>query len=199
MQTRESRPGRRAQVALAVVAGVALLVTGRVVLRRPVGEPPLLVVSPAPQEVVVHVSGEVLVPGVYRLPSGARWSDAVGAARGPSFLADLNAVNLAQPLRDGDRVFIPRVPEPVLSLGAEETGIRPASGRPPAAPRLALDVNTAAAADLEALPGIGPVLAGRIVEHRRTHGRFERLEDLLEVEGVGPRLLERLRPLLRVR
>ena len=193
------RPGRREQVALAVVAGLALLVAGRLALRRPSGEVPLLLVSPTPQAILVHVAGEVLVPGVYRLPAGARWSDAVRAARGPTFLADLNAVNLAQTLRDGDRVFIPRQPEPVLSLGAEENGTPAGSGRRPALPRAALDVNTATAADLESLPGIGPVLAGRIVEHRRTHGRFERLEDLLEVEGVGPRLLERLRPLLRVR
>src|SRR3989304_3782529 len=144
-------------------------------------------------------AGGVLVPGVYRLPAGARWSDAVRAARGPTFLADLNAVNLAQTLRDGDRVFIPRQPEPVLSSGAEESESPAGSGRRPALPGTALDVNTATAADLDALPGLGPGLAGRIVEHRRTHGRFERLEDLLEVEGVGPRVLERLRPLLRVR
>lgn len=199
MDTGEPRPGRREQVALAIVAGVALLVAGRLALRRPSGEVPLLLVSPTPQAVLVHVAGEVLVPGVYRLPAGARWSDAVRAARGPTFLADLSAVNLAQTLRDGDRVFIPRMPEPVLSLEAEEPGAPAASGRQPAPRRAPLDVNTATAADLEALPGIGPVLAGRIVEHRRTHGRFARLEDLLEVEGVGPKLLERLRPLLRVR
>ncbi len=199
METGGPHPGRREQVTLAVVAGVALLVAGRLALRRPSGEVPLLLVSPTPQAILVHVAGEVLVPGVYRLPAGARWSDAVRAARGPTFLADLNAVNLAQTLRDGDRVFVPRQPEPVLSLGAEENEAPAGSGRRPALPRAALDVNTATAADLEALPGIGPVLAGRIVEHRRTHGRFEGLEDLLEVEGVGPRLLERLRPLLRVR
>jgi len=199
VETSGPRPGRREQVALAVVAGVALLVAGRLALRRPSGEVPLLLVSPTPQAILVHVAGEVLVPGVYRLPAGARWSTAVRAARGPTFLADLNAVNLAQTLRDGDRVFIPRQPEPVLSSGAEEIEAPAGSGRRPALPRAALDVNTATAADLEALPGIGPVLAGRIVEHRRTHGRFERLEDLLEVEGVGPRVLERLRPLLRVR
>src|SRR3989337_2219531 len=112
MKTGGPRAGRREQVALAVVAGVALLVAGRLALRRPSGEIPLLLVSPTPQAFLVHVAGEVLVPGVYRLPAGARWSDAVRAARGPTFLADLNAVNLAQTLRDGDRVFIPRQPEP---------------------------------------------------------------------------------------
>ncbi len=190
--------GRREQVALALVAGVALLVIGRQALRRPGGEVPLLLASPPPQAVVVHVAGEVLMPGIYRLPPGSRWSDAVHAAHGATYLADLQAVNLAQVLRDGERVFIPRLPDPVLPQdGAEQAG--EGSGTRPAARQSSADLNTATAADLEALPGIGPVLAGRIVEYRRVHGRFQRLEDLLDVDGVGPRLLERLRPVLRVR
>lgn len=209
---------RQAQVALAVVAGLAVLLVGWTMMRRPADGIPLLVASPTPQEVFVHVAGEVLVPGVYRLGAGARWADAVQAARGATYLADLDAVNLAQPLRDGDRVYVPRVPDPVF-MGAEPE-VEGAAGAParkdatgPArrnplgasAPRAApgapapLDVNTASAADLEALPGIGPVLAGRIVEFREMHGRFQRVEDLLEVQGIGLRLLERLRPLVWAR
>src|SRR3989337_987235 len=90
VETGGPRPGRREQVTLAVVAGVALLVAGRLALRRPSGEVPLLLVSPTPQAILVHGAGGVLVPGVYRLPAGARWSDAVRAARGPTLLADLN-------------------------------------------------------------------------------------------------------------
>ncbi|MDR7465060.1 MAG: helix-hairpin-helix domain-containing protein [Armatimonadota bacterium] len=198
METGEPRPLRREQIALALVAGVTLLVVGRLWMRRPAGEVSLLPPSPTPAALLVHVVGEVVVPGIYRLPPGARWSDALQAARGPTFLADLKAVNLAQPLRDGERVLIPRVPEPVLPEGAEgvDAGATAGAAAPPPGP---LDPNTASAAELEALPGIGPVLARRIVEHRRAHGRFERLEDLLEVEGIGPRMLERLRPLLRLR
>src|SRR3972149_122475 len=128
VETGGPRPGRREQVTLAVVAGVALLVAGRLALRRPSGEVPLLLVSPTPQAFLVHVAGEGLVPGVYRLPAGARGAGAVRAARGPTFRADRNAVNLAQTLRDGDRVFIPRQPEPVLS-GAEENEAPAGSGR----------------------------------------------------------------------
>ena len=209
---------RQAQVALAVVAGLALLVVGRVMVRRPAEGIPLVITSPTPQEVFVHVAGEVLVPGVYRLRAGARWADAVQAARGATYLADLDAVNLAQPLRDGDRVYVPRVPDPVfVGAGPEGEGASGAPARrdatgparrnptgasaPPAAPGVSapLDVNAASVADLEALPGIGPVLAGRIVEYRQMHGRFQRVEDLLEVKGIGPRLLERLRPLVWVR
>jgi len=204
-----SRPGRllgrREQVALAVLAGVGLLLVGRLALRSPSTEGPLLLASPTPTDVVVHVAGEVVIPGVYRLRPGSRWSDAVAAARGPTFLADLAAVNLAQPLRDGERVFIPRTPEPVLPAGADRDH---GEGPPPREARhvratphatAALDLNAATAADLESLPGIGPVLAARIVAHREEHGRFERPDDLLEVEGIGPRLLARLRPLVHVR
>ncbi len=198
METGGPRSMRREQIALALVAGVALLVVGRSWMRRPAGEVSLLPASPTPAALLVHVAGEVVLPGVYRLPPGTRWADALRAARGPTFLADLSAVNLAQPLRDGERVLIPRVPEPVLAEEAKgaDAGARAGTAVPPRGP---LDPNTASAAELEALPGIGPVLAQRIVEHRRAHGRFERLEDLLEVEGIGPRILERLRPLLRLR
>src|SRR3972149_446252 len=126
MKTGGPRAGRREQVALAVVAGVALLVAGRLALRRPSGEIPLLLVSPTPQAFLVHVAGGGLGAGGDRPP--------VGAPRGPTFLADLNAVNLAQTLRDGDRVFIPRQPEPVLSSGAEENEAPAGSGRGPALP-----------------------------------------------------------------
>ena len=209
---------RQAQVALAVVAGLAVLLVGWTMMRRPADGIPLLVASPTPQEVFVHVAGEVLVPGVYRLRAGARWADAVQAARGATYLADLDAVNLAQPLRDGDRVYVPRVPDPVFVVAGPEreeaagaparrdaTGPArrnsPGASVPLAVPGASspLDVNMASAADLEALPGIGPVLAGRIVEYRQMHGRFQQVEDLLEVKGIGPRLLERLRPLVWVR
>ncbi len=203
--------GRREQAALALLAGLGLLLVGRLAMRPPPSTGPLLVAPATPSELAVHVAGEVVIPGVYRLRPGARWSDAVAAARGPTFLADLSAVNLAQPVRDGDRVFIPRTPEPVLPAGAEnEDGEGPPAGaqrraaaprpvRPSAAAAAPVELNAATAADLEALPGIGPVLAARIVAHREQHGRFERLEDLLEVEGIGPRLLARLRPLVQVR
>jgi competence protein ComEA len=193
-------------VALAVLAGVALLLAGRAIAWRPSEGGPLLVAPATPQDIFVHVAGEVLMPGVYRLRAGARWADAVQADRGAALLADLDAVNLAQALRDGDRVYVPRLPEPVVAgqdvgrAGTERAGTaHPPIRRDAGGPSPLLDLNAASAAELEALPGIGPVLAARIVEYRQTHGRFQHVEDLQEVEGIGPRLLERLRPLLRVR
>lgn len=211
------------QIVLAVIAVAGLLVAARVLMRRPLDWTTLLVTPSVQSEVTVHVAGEVLIPGVYHLKPNSRWADAVEAARGATIVADLHAVNLAQPVRDGDRVVIPRLPDPPVPDENAGEALRTPDGvvvsrktqgspRLPAQPRQtnesrqralsaagSLDLNAASAAELEALRGIGPVLAARIVEYRKIHGRFERIEDLQEVEGVGPRLLERLRPLVQVR
>jgi competence protein ComEA len=189
--------GRAGQAALLLVGLAGLLLVGRAMVARPAGEPVVLgTPAPAPA-LLVHVAGEVVLPGVYRLPPGARWSDAIRAARGPTFRADLDAVNLAQPVRDGERVYVPPRPDPAPPAG--EAGAKGRKGpQDSAGGGTPVSLNQATTAQLEALPGIGPVLAARIVEHRRTHGPFHSLEDLLEVPGVGPRLLARLRPHLRV-
>jgi len=156
--------------AAAVIAGSAALL----VARRPA--PSIRVFEQSPQtELVVQVDGAVVRPGLYRIPPGSRAADAIDAAGGFAATADPAGVNQARLLRDGERVT---VPDHVFPLRAADTRI---------------DLNRAEARDLEALPGIGPVLARRIVGHRDRHGPFHRLEDLLQVEGIGPRLLERLR------
>ncbi|MDQ7828691.1 MAG: ComEA family DNA-binding protein [Armatimonadota bacterium] len=193
----QPRATRAGQAALLLVGAAGLLLVGRAMVARPAGEPVVLgTPAPAPH-VLVHVAGEVVLPGVYRLPPGARWSDAIRAARGPTFRADLDAVNLAQPVRDGERVYVPSRPDPAPPA-AEAGAARRGGPQDPAGGGTPVSLNQATAAQLEALPGIGPVLAARIIEHRRTRGPFQTLEDLLEVPGVGPRLLARLRPHLRV-
>ncbi|MCC2308009.1 ComEA family DNA-binding protein [Cellulomonas chengniuliangii] len=152
----------------------------------------------APEEggssVVVHVVGEVLAPGLVELPAGARVADALTAAGGATSAADLAAVNLARHLVDGEQVLVPlpgqEVPAP---LGAAQGG----GGGPGPASAL-VDVNTADSAALDALPGIGPVLAERIVTWRQENGRFTSVDELGEVSGIGPTLLGRLRALVRV-
>jgi len=166
-----------------VLAGAALVLAASgllLVARRPA--PPIrLIEAPADGELVIQVDGAVVRPGVYRLPAGARLSDAVAAAGGVRHDADGGAVNRARRLRDGERVTIP------------DAGVASRDGND------LLDLNSATAAALEALPGVGPVLARRIVEHRASRGGFQRLEDLLQVKGVGPRLLDGLRQRVVIR
>lgn len=143
--------------------------------------------------VLVHVVGSVHAPGVVELPAGARVVDAVAAAGGATAEADLSALNLARPVVDGEQVRVPRPgEEPAVPIGGAAAGEAPgpAGEAPGAGP---VDVNRATAAELEALPGIGPVLAARIVAHREEHGPFAAVDDLQGVRGVGPSLLADLR------
>ncbi|MBO3086813.1 ComEA family DNA-binding protein [Cellulomonas sp. zg-ZUI40] len=142
------------------------------------GEPP-----DAPDQVVVHVVGAVARPGVVRLPLGARVSDAIDAVGGGTPDAGLAAVNLARVLADGEQLVVPLLGAPVPVPSALADGL--------------VDLNTADAAALEELPGVGPVLAGRIVQ-RRTGRPFTSVDELDEVSGIGPALLADLLPRVRV-
>jgi competence protein ComEA len=148
--------------------------------------------EPAAEIVVVHVSGAVAEPGLVRLEAGSRVDDAVQAAGGAQEDADLAALNLARPLTDGEQIHVPRIgDEPVPTAGASGTG---GGGEPAAAADGLVDINTASASELEELPGVGPAIAGRIVQHREINGPFSSVDDLLEVSGIGPATLERIRP-----
>ncbi len=141
-----------------------------------------------PSPLVVHVAGAVRRPGVYQLPQGSRVADAIRKAGGPRKDADLDSVNLAAFLEDGQKVFVaPKIKPTTLKF----------SPRRKAARAKVVNVNLASASELEALPGIGPVIARRIVEYRRSHGPFRRPEDLLNVKGIGPKKLARIKPYIR--
>jgi competence protein ComEA len=139
-----------------------------------------------PPDVVVHVAGAVVAPGVQRLAPGSRVVDAIEAAGGALPDAQLAGVNLAAPLVDGTQVFVPR---------AGEAAPTPAGPAGPAGP---LDLNTATAAQLEELPGVGPATAAAILQYRQDHGRFATVEELLEVPGIGEAKLAQLRDRVRV-
>jgi competence protein ComEA len=141
-------------------------------------------------DVVVHAAGAVLRPGLYTLPAGSRVADLLDAAGGAAPDADLDLVNLAALVADGERVRFPRRGEPPAADP-------PASGAP-AGPAGPVDLNAATAADLEALPGIGPTLAAAIVAFRDEHGPFASVDGLLDVPGIGPTRVEQLRPLVVV-
>ena len=150
-----------------------------------------------PVTVTVHVAGQVASPGVYAVPAGGRVADAVVAAGGTASEADVEQLNLAARLSDGERIYVPKKGEPppvVVAPPAPAGGGTKAAGAP-AGP---VDLNTATAEQLEALPGVGPATSKAILTYRANHGRFRSVTELLEVPGIGPAKLEALRPLVKV-
>jgi competence protein ComEA len=128
---------------------------------------------------LVHVSGEVIRQGLYELPPGSRVADAIRLAGGFTEEAQSESINLARILTDGEQII-------VGSEAQSDSGLNSAL----------VNINSASASELDELPGIGPALASRIVEWRLKFGSFQRLEDLLEVSGIGEKLLSELMPLI---
>ena len=156
------------------------------------------IASTAPAFILVHVAGAVLQPGVVQLPAGARAEDAIDSAGGVAADADLDALNLATRLRDGDRLYVPHLGQPVPSVVAPSGGGGvggPTAGTTPAGP---VNLNRASAEQLDALPGVGPSTATAIVTYRDQHGPFGSVDDLLKVRGIGPAKLDAIRALVAV-
>jgi len=152
--------------------------------------PAAVVEAPDAPEALVHVTGEVRRPGVYRLAAGARANEAVRRAGGPTRRADLSALNLAAKLEDGRQVLVPL--RGAAAAGAAAGGAAaPAEGQP-------LDLNTASAEQLDQLDGIGPGMAAAILKYREQHGGFGSVEELGEVPGIGEKRLASLREQVRV-
>jgi competence protein ComEA len=154
--------------------------------------------SSLPPTVFVHVAGEVALPGVYRVDGGGRVHDAIERAGGATTNADLDALNLAQPLADGQRLYVPRIgavdPAEIPVLSPAGPAAEPTSTTLPGP----IDVNRATAAELEALPGVGPATASAIVDDRERNGPFATVDDLDRVPGIGPAKLDALRDLVTV-
>jgi competence protein ComEA len=149
---------------------------------------------------LVHVVGQVRRPGVVRLPSGSRVLDAVTAAGGAMPSADLNHLNLARVLADGEQIVVPKPGEAVPGVaGTQGAGAGSAGqGSASAAAGALVNINTADAAALDALPGVGPVLSQRILDWRTAHGRFSTVDELGEVSGIGDKLLAQIGPKVTV-
>jgi competence protein ComEA len=143
---------------------------------------------------VVHVLGAVRHPGLVKLPENSRVQDAIDAAGGLTGRADPGELNLAQPLADGQQVVIGTAGDPT---GEVRDGRESGAGSSPSA-TATLDLNRANQAQLEQLPGIGPVTAGAILAWRQQHGRFSRIEELQEVDGIGPKTYAQIAPHVRV-
>lgn len=136
---------------------------------------------------IAHVAGQVRRPGIVRLAPGSRVIDALESAGGPSDEADLTAVNLARPVVDGEQVYVPLPGElPPAAARGGGGGADPAPGG-------VIDLNTADEQALDMLPGVGPVLAERILAWRTEHGQFTSVDELAEVSGIGEAMLARLR------
>jgi len=145
--------------------------------------------SSVPPPIIVDVAGWVRRPGVYAFHLGDRVIDAINRAGGPRRGAALESLNLAAPLADGTQILVPREAEQSAAPGSS-----PAPGGAPAK----INVNTADATALEALPGVGEVLAQRIIDYRTQNGPFTSVDQLEDVSGIGPSILEEIRDLVTV-
>lgn len=137
---------------------------------------------------VIDMAGAVRRPGLYRLRPGSRIDDAIAAAGGVTAKAQLEAVNLAAPIADGEQIVVPG-----RGAAGASAAIPPAAGSAPSAP---LDLNTATAEQLDSLPGIGPVTAQKILAYRQEHGAFHAVAELEGVPGIGPGRLAQLKGLV---
>ncbi len=187
-------PARRRLLAAAILLTLAVILGVRHVAHAG-GASTRLVVDPVrpraaarssgPAVVVVDVVGAVRRPGLYRFAHGSRIADAVTRAGGATRRADLEQVNLAAPLADGEQVVVPR-------RGAASAAASPGSG----ASTAPVQLSTASAEQLDTLPGIGPVTAEKIVAYRQQHGAFSSVDELDAIPGIGPARLEQLKGLV---
>ena len=177
--------GRRIDVRRYVAATIAVLLVFGVVIalyRLFVGEPDSIVINVVPvtgtDTVAVQVAGEVRDPGVVQVPAGSSVRDTINAAGGPTENADIESLNVEAVVNDGDFLLV--------TTRQEIAQVAP------------VDLNQADQSALEALPGIGPVLAARIIEYRDRRGAFTTIEELADISGISDRMVEDLRPLVIV-
>ena len=202
MSSASGQPDRRLGFAGLVVALIVVLATagavGLLLARRPETAPieirppaptvtPLPTATPAPWR--VYVTGAVRRPGVVTVAPAARVEDAVRAAGGPADEADLERINLAAPLCDGQHLRVPAV--------GEESSVTDEGAPSPGVARR-VDINRATVAELDTLPGIGEVTAAKIVAYRQQHGPFRTIEEIMDVSGIGQAKFEAIKALITV-
>ncbi|RRO19326.1 ComEA family DNA-binding protein [Saccharopolyspora rhizosphaerae] len=191
-------PGRAGVLAIGLVVVVLLGVLVLTWSGRPTAEsappplppapPPVMTSTTAPAELVVSVVGRVTNPGLVTVPAGSRIADAVTAAGGPLPDTDLTSLNLARRLADGEQLYVAIPVPPGAQTG--QSGSGGGDGK--------LDLNAATKEQLDGLPGVGEVTAERILQWRTEHGRFDSVDQLREVGGIGDARLSKLRDLVRV-
>jgi competence protein ComEA len=182
-------------LALILLAGRFVLDAGTTTPAAPLPPPPAPgagVTGLPPARVVVDVVGAVRRPGLYRLEHGSRIADAVARAGGATGRADLAAVNLAAPLADGEQVVVPKRG----AQGVAGATVPGGAAAPPSAPAGPVHLSTATLEQLDALPGVGPVTAQKILDYRQKHGAFTSVDELDAVPGIGPARMDQLRDLV---
>ena len=229
----------RTRLALLIVCLASLLGSGFVLIAGHHAAPPPITISPPPTEaaaatpatapyqapptasklaglVYVDVAGAVRRPSLYALPPDSRIMQAVLAAGGPTSEADMDAVNLAEKVTDGEKILVPkRGTTPLVSTPSDappapahtasaHMAVKSSKGSGSSrGGKIMVDsgeqiaLNTATEADLERLPGVGPSMAGRILAYRKAAGRFEKVEDLMQVTGIGPKKFAKIAPLVK--
>lgn len=185
-------------VLLGVMAGFLLAGVLIFVSRAPAGEPITLLPAPTKVPVAVHVIGAVPRPGLYEFADGARVQDAIDAAGGLLASANVDAVNLAALLVDGEQLNIP------YSDGAAPTE-PPTALELPGSPTETtsentdlININTASLEELDSLPGIGPTTAQRIIDYRTENGPFTTIDQIMDVSGIGPATYDEIKNLITV-
>ncbi|WP_242681356.1 helix-hairpin-helix domain-containing protein [Tessaracoccus sp. SD287] len=194
--------------AIGILVVVALVFTSVQLLRAAPSEVPLVepalsaeVSSPSPPGtpsvvplLLVHVAGAVKNPGVVQVPQGARVNDAIAAAGGITPEAHLGTLNLAAVVSDGMQILVGSGPQQTSTT----SGGRDSQAPPGESGGARINLNTATQAQLESLPGVGPATAAKILAWRDQHGRFSKVEELQEIDGIGQKTFERLQPLVTV-
>jgi competence protein ComEA len=170
---------------LLAAAGILLAVG------KPNSNPVMLLPTPVPTNLTIDIAGEVVKPGVYQLPPDSLVLDAIEAAGGLLVDADINTLNMAAELSDGQKIIVKtKGQEPVLPDGVERLVPIEVTGP--------ININTATAEQLDTLPGIGPSKASDIITYRQKNGAFDRIEDIQNVSGIGPATFEAIRSLISV-
>ncbi len=173
-------------LATGLLLGLAACAVILLVAAPPSGLPVEILPSTTPPPLIVYVSGAVVQPGLYTLPSGSRVADALTAAGGALAEAEISTLNPAQRLLDGQKIHIPAVGEN-QQLSTRTTKVE-----------IPLDLNNATAAELEQLPGIGPTKAADIISHRQKLGGFDTIEQILDVPGIGQAVFEQIKDMIAV-
>jgi competence protein ComEA len=174
-----------------------LLIAGIIIIAssQPRGKAISLAPPPSPQPIQVHVSGAVVSPGLYHLPPNSRAGDAVQAAGGLLPDAYTQTLNLAAVVPDGARVFVPSQPTPAAPDQNDSTAPSRSISIDIGG---SININMANQEELESLPGIGPALAERIIAYREANGPFSTIEEIQEVDGIGPKKFEDIKNLIIV-